>query len=62
MQQYGFIAPEKGNIVEAITVEVIGGGRTWPTRNSISTSMPSRHSRSDMLIPTCRRYPLGTGL
>ncbi|MGB0632437.1 MAG: hydantoinase B/oxoprolinase family protein [Alphaproteobacteria bacterium] len=27
MQQFGFIAPEKGNIVEAITVEVVGGGQ-----------------------------------
>ena len=27
MQQFGFIAPEKSNIVEALTVEVIGGGQ-----------------------------------
>ena len=27
MQQFGFIAPEKANIVEAITVEIIGGGQ-----------------------------------
>ncbi len=27
MQQFGFIAPEKVNIVEAVTVEVIGGGQ-----------------------------------
>ncbi|MEX2453183.1 MAG: hydantoinase B/oxoprolinase family protein [Rhodospirillaceae bacterium] len=26
MQQFGFIAPEKSNIVEALTVEAIGGG------------------------------------
>ena len=25
MQQFGFIAPEKKHIVEAVTVEVIGG-------------------------------------
>ena len=27
MQQFGFIAPEKGNIVEALTVEIVGGGQ-----------------------------------
>ena len=27
MQQFGFVAPEKSNIVEALTVEVIGGGQ-----------------------------------
>ena len=27
MQQFGFIAPEKSNIVEALTVEVVGGGQ-----------------------------------
>ncbi|MAI49779.1 MAG: 5-oxoprolinase [Rhodospirillaceae bacterium] len=27
MQQFGFIAPEKNNVVEALTVEVIGGGQ-----------------------------------
>jgi 5-oxoprolinase (ATP-hydrolysing) len=27
MQQFGFIAPEKSNIVEALTAEVIGGGQ-----------------------------------
>jgi 5-oxoprolinase (ATP-hydrolysing) len=27
MQQFGFVAPEKSNIVEAVTVEVIGGGQ-----------------------------------
>ena len=27
MQQFGFIAPEKDNIVEALTVEAIGGGQ-----------------------------------
>tara|TARA_R110000868_G_scaffold4155_33_gene25577 strand:- start:3061 stop:6678 length:3618 start_codon:yes stop_codon:yes gene_type:complete len=27
MQQFGFVAPEKNNIVEALTVEVIGGGQ-----------------------------------
>ncbi|MEE2998178.1 MAG: hydantoinase B/oxoprolinase family protein [Pseudomonadota bacterium] len=27
MQQFGFIAPEKGNVVEAVTVEIVGGGQ-----------------------------------
>jgi 5-oxoprolinase (ATP-hydrolysing) len=27
MQQFGFVAPEKRNIVEALTVEVVGGGQ-----------------------------------
>ncbi|PPR10207.1 MAG: Acetophenone carboxylase gamma subunit [Alphaproteobacteria bacterium MarineAlpha11_Bin1] len=27
MQQFGFVAPEKGNIVEAVTIEVVGGGQ-----------------------------------
>ena len=41
-QQYGFVAPEKSHIVEAITVEVVSGGRdvTDPELNASQNDLP----------------------
>lgn len=41
-QQYGFVAPEKSHIVEAITVEVVSGGRdvTDPELNTSQNDLP----------------------
>ena len=41
-QQYGFVAPEKSHIVEAITVEVVSGGRdvTDPELNISQNDLP----------------------
>ncbi|MEC7490823.1 MAG: hydantoinase B/oxoprolinase family protein [Pseudomonadota bacterium] len=38
MQQFGFVAPDKTNIVEALTVEAVGGGRDVEEENFVENT------------------------